>query len=141
MKSWVIAAAALATLRLVAPAAAQTMPILTQKPAHPCAKLETALPHGIALLEAERYKEFLEAFCVPAELKQALRGQTLDEFAKSFGEGGDADVLLRVLKSIRTQEPVMSDEGTVATYRVTEKDAPRNTIEFTLIEGRWYINN
>lgn len=141
MKSWIITAAALATLGLAVPAVAQPMPVLTQKPAHPCAKLETAVPHGITLLEEKRYKEFLEAFCVPAELKGLLRDQTLDEFADSFVKGGDADVLLRVLKSIRSQEPVLSEEGTVATYRVTEKDAPRDTIEFVLIEGRWYIRN
>lgn len=134
MKSWIGTLLALFVLQAAVSGAAEPTP-------HPCATLETAVPHGVKLLEAKRYKEFLETFVHPDDLAKLPPGQTLDDIAASFGQGDKASVMLAVFRSIRGEPPTLSEQGALATYKVTVKDAPRDEIEFTRRDGRWYIRN
>lgn len=134
MKTW------FCSLVLVVVAHAAVSVAAEPKP-HPCATLETALPHGVKLLDEKRYKDFLTAFVHPDDIAALPPGQTLDDITASFGEGEKAVVLLAVFRSILGAKPTLSEEGTVATYAVPVKEAPRDEIQFTLRDGRWYIRN
>lgn len=117
------------------------VPRAAEEKAHPCATLETALPHGVKLLEEKRYKEFFETFVHPDDLPDLPPGQTLDDVAESFGRSDRSAVMLSVFTSIQAERPVLSEDGTVATYKVTVKKAPRDEIRFVRRDGRWYVTN
>lgn len=130
----VVAVSALATLCMAGPAAAPAKP-------HPCAELETALPHGIRLLEAKNHRAFLEDFCPPEVLEEMVqRDGGMDRVVNNFAKHS-AGILLLVLKSVQTQQPSMSGDGDTATYTVTVEESPRDELQFIRIDGRWYIDN
>ena len=102
--------------------------------------LETAIPEGIRLLEAKKYKVFVEIFVPPADLKKIRERTSLEELAKSFGER-KAPILLEVLKEIKGTKPSLDDTGTKATFALKEKTGGKKSITFVKIEKYWYITN
>ncbi len=103
-------------------------------------KLETAIPEGIRLLEAKEYTLFMKSFAKPDDLKRVLEKESMDEFAKRFGETRGA-ILLSILKDFKDVKPKMDETGTKATYPVKTEGSPKKEMTFTKIEKRWYIEN
>lgn len=109
--------------------------------AHPCAKLETAIPHGIKLLEEKKFKEFIETFAHPDELKKILENTDLETIAKGLAESDKGAILIKIFKDLQGKEPMLAENGSKATYKVTTEGSPKDAIEFVKVEGRWYIRN
>ncbi len=97
--------------------------------------LAQAIDEGIKMLEAKDYKAFIERFIPPAELKEVIAQNGLDELAKNFGNA-KAGMLLQALKDIQTMSPELSEDGQKASFAVE----PRSVI-FKKIEGKWRIGN
>jgi hypothetical protein len=101
--------------------------------ADPREKLETAIPEGIRLLEAKEYAKFLKNFVSPDVLKKLTEKQTLEEFAKEFGEEKAAR-LLKALQTIKDAKPELDADGKKATYKLKERP-----LIFVKIDKYWYI--
>jgi hypothetical protein len=106
--------------------------------ADPRAKLDTAIPEAIRLLEAKEYKTMLKEFGAPDALKKILGEVSLDQFAERFA-AGKADDLLKALKSIKGKKPEMSDDGNKATFTLADRNAQPVILE--KIDKCWYIAN
>ena len=104
------------------------------------ASMETAIPNGIKLLEAKDYKGFLKAFVPPDVYPKIIAEKGEDAFAAHFGES-KAGKLLSVLKAIKDAKPAMKDDGNTAVYELPEEIAGKKNIQFTQVNGAWYIRN
>ena len=104
----------------------------------PREKLETALPEAIRLLEAKDYATLLKEFVAPDDFKHITENQSLEQFAKEFGEDKAAGVL-KDLKSIKDKTPELSAEGNKATF--AREDANAKPIVWVKIDKYWYIAN
>ena len=103
--------------------------------------LEKLVPEAVRLIEAKDYATLLEALVPPDVFKQLTAEHPIAEFATKFGESKAAS-LLAVLKTLKDKKPVLSDEGSTATFDLPDNpEFPKKTIVFTKIEGRWYIKN
>ena len=101
--------------------------------------LSAAIDKGIALLEAKKSTEFLERFMLPDVLSQIKKSGEWDEITSKFKLGRDAS-LLKTLKAAKEMKPVLSDDGTVATFDVKKlpgEHPPK--IQFRKVKGLWYI--
>ena len=125
------------SLLLVAAATAAPAPDVKTDPHE---SLETLITEGIRLVEAKEYVKLIEFLVSPEELaKMKVKKETIEDIAKEFG-GKKADVLLKVLKQIKTQKPTLSGEGTKATYKLKEIDGAGPEISFKRIEKQWYLD-
>lgn len=106
----------------------------------PQAKLETAVPEAIRLLEAKEYASFLKAFVPPEDLKRITEKAPLEEFAKNFAEKKAAR-LLEMLKAIQDVKPELNEEGSEATFEAKEEIGGKKKLGFLKIDKRWYIKN
>jgi hypothetical protein len=112
---------------------------------NPMENLDTVIPHGIRLLEAGKYKEFIEAFMPPESQKKKAQRKSMEEIAKEFGEK-KAPRMLTALKAIKGTKPTLEDDGKNKTARFAfpegaiEGQGPKSIV-FVLIEKSWYIGN
>ena len=99
------------------------------------------VPELVKLLEAKDYTSVLNAAVPPDTLKKLTEKQTVEEFAKEFGQK-KAGELLTVLKSLKDAKPTLSEDGSKATFDIPEAVKFRKkTIVFQRIEKRWYLTN
>jgi hypothetical protein len=109
------------------------------------ANLSTAVAEAIRLLDAKDYASLIEEFASPEDLKDLLKGITLEDFAKSMQQ--DPDVaktmagLLDNLHAVQGQQPVFTDDGNTATYLAIKSDGTNQHIVFKREEGLWYLND
>ena len=106
----------------------------------PMEKLETAIPHGIMLLEKDKHAELLQLFVEPEELKKILGMTKIDDFAKEFAKD-KAKLLLGVLKEIKGQKPALEDDGKKAVYSLKEEVNGKKTLTFVKHGKTWHIKN
>ncbi len=103
--------------------------------------LDKLLPETIRLLEAKDFATLLETLVPPSDFKKITAETPIAEFAKEFGKE-KATQLLEVIKSLKDKKPKLSEDGNTATFDLPENPVfPKNTIVFTKIEGRWFIQN
>ena len=103
--------------------------------------LAKLVPEIVRLLEAKEYATVLEALVPPADFKKFTAETPIAEFAKEFGKE-KAGQLLEVLKSLKDKKPKLSEDGNTATFDLPENPVfPKKAIDFTKVEGRWFINN
>jgi hypothetical protein len=108
----------------------------------PTESLETAIPHIVKLLEARDYKAFIETYANPDDLKKILEEKSVDEIAKSLGDG-KARELIAFFKAIQGAKPKLEDNDNKATFEIPENfkaTLPRPLV-FIRIGTRWYIKN
>lgn len=142
-------------LRILAPVLAITLsyPIFAAdapKPAEPAKpadaakameSLDTAIPYGIKLLETGEFKQFIESFASPDDIKKMNEGPGVAEVAKRFGTGQSA-VLIKVLNGIKGTKPTMSEDGKTATYPLPAGVVEfKKDITFVRIGAQWYIKD
>ena len=107
--------------------------------ADPRENLDTAIAEAIRLLEKKDYAGFLTTFSEPGRL--AKRRDSLQEFAAEFGRER-AGMVLGVLKQIQKTKPSVSENGTVATFKVDPAPAGgRDNIRWRKTDRYWYIDN
>jgi hypothetical protein len=98
----------------------------------------------IRLLEAENYRPIFEAYVCPDDRKAVEEsGKTMDEVIQAFGEKR-AKTLLKVLKDILQKEPVISEDGSTATFKLEgdlAQEAPSDTFVMIKTQGMWFIKN
>lgn len=105
------------------------------------AKLETAIPEAIRLLEANDHVTFLKTFMAPDDLKAlTARAQApVEEVAKGFAER--AGRILTALKAVQGTTPVLAADGGTATFTLKEPVGGRDSISFKKVGGLWYLAN
>jgi hypothetical protein len=106
----------------------------------PRENLDTAIPEAIRLLEKKDYEGLLKAFVAPMELERITSSKPLPEFAKLFGEN-KAELLLKVLLSVKGTMPTLSEDKATATFELQEKANGKGDIQFQKIDKYWYIKN
>lgn len=127
-------------IAFVVPAFVHAQEEKAKKP-HPQESLETAISHAIKLLEKKNYKDLLDGYIPPDDLKQMKAAGAYDLVIKGFGEGEKAKQLLQVLKEIQTLKPEYNEEQTLATFTSEKEDSPLKSrpLKFIKVEKRWYI--
>src|SRR5262249_44094590 len=108
------------------------------EPGKPQEKLETAIPHGIKLLEDKKYAEFLKMYAPPDLVKKL--GDGLPKFAEGFGKDKAKD-LLGALKEIKGTKPELTDEGKKATFKLKTTIAGRDSMTWYKKDKNWYVGN
>jgi hypothetical protein len=109
------------------------------EPGKPQESLETAIPHGIKLLEGKKYAEFLKAYA-PPEFVKRLGDDGVKRFAEEFGME-KAKALLNALKEIKGTKPTLSDDGKKATFKLKTMIAGRDSMTWYKNDKNWYISN
>jgi hypothetical protein len=112
---------------------------------HPQESLETAIPHAIKLLEEKKYKELIDSYSVPVELKKLKEAGRYEKVVNEFGEKDMAEFMLNALKQAQKLEPTFIENETVAKYQLkpSESDSgfkPKSLV-LKKIKKRWYIAN
>ncbi len=110
------------------------------KPGERLVALRATIDSCIAMVEAGEYVAFLERVVHPDDRERYASRGGYEELAKEFA-GEKAEVLLRVLKYVRTRTPKFTKAETVATFKLKKGMAPRNTIAFVAVDGVWYLSN
>src|SRR5205085_12249001 len=100
------------------------------------AKLHARIDSGIVMLEAHQYREFLQAFVDPEFIEHKGVDAILEEFQEE-----KAELLLSVLKEIRTNKPSYRKGNTVASFKLRKRPDAHGYINFTRVDGVWYIKN
>ncbi|MBM3999606.1 MAG: hypothetical protein FJ297_08735 [Planctomycetes bacterium] len=111
--------------------------------AHPQAKLETAIPAAIKVLENKDYVLFLKTFAGKDDRKFIMENGGFESFAMEWGES-KAGILLNVLKSIQDQEPEMRKEGAEAVYKIPESVkslGKKKVVVFARVDNLWYLSD
>ena len=106
----------------------------------PREKLDTTIDWGIGLLEKKKYKELIEDFCHPEDLKNLRRVEKVNDVVVSL-QGKKGQVLLDVLKNIKMKQPRYNSDKTKAIFPVDVEDAPQEEITFEKLEKHWYLRN
>ena len=102
--------------------------------------LDKLVPEAVRLLEAKDFATVLETLMPPDEFKKITAQMPLAEFAAKFGENNAAH-LLAALKSLKDKKPKISEDGSKATFDLTEiPGVGKKDMVFTKIEGRWFLN-
>lgn len=111
------------------------------KKPHPQASLETAVPHAIKLLEEKKYKDMIDSFVPPDELKKMKEVGAYETVIKRFGEGERVKQMLQALKEVKELEPEFNEDKSRATFKSDKADSPLNSrpMRFIKVEKRWYI--
>ncbi|HVZ37739.1 MAG TPA: hypothetical protein VHI13_00535 [Candidatus Kapabacteria bacterium] len=102
--------------------------------------LRAAIDSGIVMLESQHYRDFLDRFVEPSRRTQMMEGMEMEAKARQFGME-KADMVLEALKSIRRRKPVVAADGSLATFKLPKKIGSHRTIEFTRVDGVWYLRN
>lgn len=107
--------------------------------------LQKAIPYGIALLEKQDYRTFLEEFVQPEQMAKLTSTRTLEEFANNFGAAKARD-LLAVLQAIQTLPGRLESDGDLVIYTIPEDIAEARGIEkremaFIRSNNHWHIHN
>lgn len=110
------------------------------KPGERLVALRSTIDSCIAMLEAKDYVTFLERVIHPDDRERYAAKGGYEELAKEFA-GEKADVLLSVLKYVRTRTPKFTERETVATFKLGKGVAPRGTIAFVSVAKVWYLKN
>jgi hypothetical protein len=100
------------------------------------ARLKATIDSMIVMLEAGQSRPFLERFVEPEFLAQKGVDAIIEEF-----EEEKVELLLSVLKEIRTRKPTYSKRGTIATYKIRKRSETKRTINFIKVDGLWYLRN
>ena len=102
--------------------------------------LDKLVPEAVRLLEAKEYATVLDTLMPPDEFKKITAQMPLAEFAAKFGEN-NASHLLAALKTLKDKKPKISEDGSKATFDLTEiPGVGKKDMVFSKIEGRWYLN-
>lgn len=103
--------------------------------------IEKFVPEVVRLLEAKQYPEVIRAILAPTQLAEITKNVSLEKFAAQFGEK-KAPQLLVVLNGIKGSKPVLSENGSVATFKVPDEiKSPKRTVVFKQIDKKWYLQN
>ncbi|MBS1911853.1 MAG: hypothetical protein JST22_07690 [Bacteroidetes bacterium] len=102
--------------------------------------LRAAIDSGIAMLESQHYRDFLDRFVEPSQRTKVMEGMEMDAKARQFGME-KADMVLEALKSIRRRKPTMTEDGSIATFRLPKKIDSHRSIEFSRVDGVWYLRD
>lgn len=138
MKALLAVTALLACATLLPVSAADAAkPVAAAESATAMENLDTALAHGLKLLEAKEYKTFIQTFATPDDLK--AKGPAVDEIAKNFA-GKQSEVLTTIFKGIQGAKPKLSADGNEASFALP-KDSVKESIEFTRIGKAWHLKN
>jgi hypothetical protein len=107
--------------------------------ADPRESLETAIPHGIKLLEGKKYAEFLKTYAPPTFIKKV--GDTgLKKAAEEFGMV-KAKALLLALKDIKGTTPTLSADGKQATFKLKSEVLGNDHVIWYKDGKTWYISD
>ncbi len=110
----------------------------------PRTTLQGTIQEVIRLLEAGDYQPFFEAYVCPEDRAAAkASGKALDEVIRMFAEKR-ASTLLKVLKDILQKKPVISGDGSTATFKLEgdlANEAPSDTFVMVKVDGIWFIQN
>ena len=117
-----------------------TAPATDSKGANPQADLATAIPHALALIQADEFENFIRHYAVPDELQKILKQKTLEELVRSFAKDHAARIAL-LLEEIQDKQPKLSSDGNVAEYPIHLKNFSRKQLVFEKINGLWYLRN
>jgi hypothetical protein len=107
----------------------------------PREQLDTAIADTIRLLKAKDYKTLLERMVPPDDLKKIVGNESLEVFAREFGESDKPKVLLEALQSVQGGKPKLSDDGTQARFDLKKPVGSKTTISFKKVGKNWYIQN
>jgi hypothetical protein len=110
-----------------------------EKKPDPRENIGTLIPHGIKLMEAKKYKEFMEAFVPPADLARMKESGMFDEIAKKFGEGNKATQLLAALKEVNGSVPEYNDDKTEATFKLKTPQGNKKSLDFKQVGTYWVL--
>lgn len=112
-----------------------------EKKAHPQESLETAIPHAIKLMQDKNFKDLLEGYVPPEELKRMKESGAFEEVVEKFREGAKSKQLLQALKETQSLTPEYNDEKTLATFKSDKEDSPlkNRPLKFVKVEKLWYI--
>lgn len=105
----------------------------------PRENLDTLIPHGIQLLEAGKYKEMMEAFVPPEDLKRMKDSGMFDKIVKEFGEGPRAKRLLAALKEVKGTQPEYNDDKTRAVFKLKQPQGRKKTLDFEKSGKYWVL--
>ncbi|HJN65962.1 MAG: hypothetical protein QF408_00295 [Pirellulales bacterium] len=117
-----------------------TAPAADSKEANPQADLATAIPHALALIQADEFENFIRHYAVPKELEKILGQKTLEELVRGFAKDHAARVAL-LLEEIQDKQPKLSADGNIAQYPIDLKNFSRKQLVFEKIGGLWYLRN
>jgi hypothetical protein len=109
--------------------------------AKPTESLDTAIAHGIKLLEGGEYKVFIETFATPEDIKNMEGAGGVAEVAKGFGAGEKGKNVLAIFKKIQGTKPTLAEDGKQATYALPPELKSKENISFIRIGTNWYIKN
>lgn len=103
-------------------------------------KLETLIPAGIRLIEANEFEKLIKVFAPPEALKEITSVLTMQELVENFKEDKGPQ-LLKIFKEIKEAKPELSDDGKTAVYKLKEAVGSKESITFKKIEKYWYLEN
>lgn len=111
------------------------------KQAHPQESIDTAIPHAIKLLEEQKYKEMIDSYVPPEELKKMKAAGFYEVVVSKFGEGEKVNQMIQALKEANEMKPEFNADKTVATYTSDKEDSPlkNKPMKFVKVDKRWYI--
>jgi len=118
----------------------QTQGNAEDKKPDPREKLQATIDYGIRLIEKKKYRELIEDFCHPDDLKDLRRVEKINDVVVSL-QGKKGQVLLIVLKDIKDKEPRYNSEKTKATFPVDVEGTSQEQIVFEKSEKHWYLRN
>ena len=101
----------------------------------PRRKVETAVAHGLTLLEKDNMTDFIKNYMPPQILEQILKKMPIKELAKSLTEKRMAH-LKSVLAEAKGLTPEYNKNKDLATYKLKE---PKKPLVFFKLEGYWYL--
>lgn len=117
------------------------LPDAEPAPKNPSESLETAIPHGIKLLEAKKHEEFIKTFIEPDALKKFTADpKRFADLVAGFG-GEKADALLKALKEVKGEKPELVKDGKVAKFKLKTPIGGRDEIAFVKVGKTWHISN
>ncbi len=105
------------------------------------ATIQGTIEIGIQLLEQGRYAELIRELAHPDDVAELESDQELEQVAAEL-EGEKATLLFDILVALRTRTPKISEDGTEASFDVSDfPDAPDDTLTLKRVGDRWYIAN
>jgi hypothetical protein len=103
--------------------------------------IEGTIEIGIQLLEQRRYVELIRELADPDDVARFDSDREIEQVAAELS-GDKAQLLLEIFISLRGRAPEFSDDGTEATFDVSDfPDVPDDTLTMRRVGDRWYIAN
>lgn len=115
-------------------------PLHAEDKPDPRENLDTTIAEMTRLLEKKDYETLLRKFVAPRDLEQITTKLPFPDFAKSFGENKTA-TLLKVLAAVKETTPTLSDDKSLATFKLKEEIDGKRDIKFQKVDKFWYIKN